>query len=203
MQDNLMKSIKRREALVTLSAAGSALLVPGLAAMPAETSPHKTSMGIVTYAFGIHQKNQWGGRHQGLPPALAMLEECHRLGAGGIMVDLGAEDAPQATELRRRAEQYQMFVEGSISPPKTADDVNRFDGDVRIAQTAGAELARTAILPGRRYEQFKSLAEFREYEQSGLQSLQLAAPVLARHKFRLAVENHKDQRVSEKLETLK
>jgi sugar phosphate isomerase/epimerase len=197
-----MKSINRREALMTLSAAGSALLVPSLPAT-GETSSRKTSMGIVIYAFGIHQKNQWGGRHQGLPPALAMLEESHRLGAGAIMVDLSAKDTAHAAELRRRAEQYEMFVEGSIMPPKTADDVSRFEEDVRVAQTAGADLARTVIMPGRRYEQFKSLAEFREYEQRGLQSLQLATPVLARHKFRLAVENHKDQRVAEKLDTLK
>jgi sugar phosphate isomerase/epimerase len=33
--------------------------------------------------------------------------------------------------------------------------------------------------------------------------LELAAPVAARHRMRLAVENHKDERVAERLETLK
>jgi sugar phosphate isomerase/epimerase len=96
-----------------------------------------------------------------------------------------------------------MYTEASITPPKSADDVSRFENDVRTAQAAGASLARTVILPGRRYEQFKSLQDFRQAEQHGLQSLQWAEPVLARHRFRFAVENHKDQRIAEKLETLK
>ena len=74
---------------------------------------------------------------------------------------------------------------------------------VRLAKEAGATLARTVLMPGRRYEQFKTLAEFRESEKRALKSLQLAEPVVARNRFRLAVENHKDQLIPEKLETLK
>ena len=88
-------------------------------------------------------------------------------------------------------------------PPRSEDDVSRFEQAIQLAQACGATLARTVIMPGRRYEQFKSLAEFRQYEQQGLQSLQRAEPVLARYKFRLAVENHKDQRIGEKLATIK
>src|SRR5207245_111399 len=150
-----------------------------------------------------HQKNEWGGRHQGLTPALALLEESHRLGASGIQVDLIAQDAPQAAELRRRADQYGMFIEGGISPPRDSNDVERFENNVQLAKEAGATFARTVILPGRRYEQFKSFEEFKDFEKRGLRSLQLAEPVLARHRFHLAVENHKDQRIAEKLATLK
>ncbi len=198
-----MKPINRREALATLSSAGSALLFGTAAAVPGESAVPRTKMGIVTYAFGIHQKNQWSGRHQSMAPALALLEESHSLGAAGIQTDLGAQDAPQADQLRRLAESYGMYVETSISPPKTAEDVDRFAESVRIAQAAGATLARTVILPGRRYEQFKSLNEFRRHEQQGIQSLRWAEPVLARHRFRLAVENHKDQRIAEKLDMIK
>ena len=45
---------------------------------------------------------------------------------------------------------------------------------VRVAKEAGATLARTVVIPGRRYERFTSLEEFREFEQRGLRSLQLA-----------------------------
>ena len=198
-----MKSINRREALLTLSGAGSALLFGADAAPPGEDVAHRAKMGIVTYAFGIHQKNQWAGRHPGLPPALALLEESHQLGAAGIQADLGPEDTPRVAELRRRAESYGMYIEASVAPPKSADDVERFEESIRTAQAAGATLARTVILPGRRYETFKSLAEFQQAEQHGLQSLQWAEPVLARHRFRLAVENHKDQRIPEKLDTIR
>src|SRR6516164_9721103 len=74
-----MKSINRREALLTLSSATSAMLLGGVTKAAEQTTP-RTRMGIVTYAFGIHQKNQWAGRHQGLTPPLSLLEEAHDLG---------------------------------------------------------------------------------------------------------------------------
>jgi hypothetical protein len=81
-------------------------------------------MGIVTYAFGIHQRNQWAGRHQGLSAALALLEEAHQLGAAGIQTEIRAADAAQATELRRRAESYEMYIEASVTTPKSAAKSN-------------------------------------------------------------------------------
>lgn len=194
-----LKSISRREALARLAISVCGALLSGSAA----EGTRRTSMGVVSYAFGIHQRNHWAGQYATLSPALALLEETHRLGAAGIMAELGPQDATHAAELRRRAEEYDMYFEASIMPPKNAQDVARFEAEIRLAKTAGAELARTVIMPGRRYEQFKSLGEFREFERRGRQALEFAAPVLAREKFRLAVENHKDQRIPEKLETLK
>lgn len=197
-----MNSINRRQALATLAKTSAALaLNPG--AMARETEPRRTTLGVVTYAFGIHQKNHWNGRHPGLSPALALLEEARELNSAGIQVDLGPENSPDAPELRRRSESYGMYVEASVSPPKSEDDVDRFEKSVLVAKAAGATLARTVILPGRRYEDFKSLEQFRKAEEHGLKSLQWAEPILARHRFRLAVENHKDQRIAEKLATIK
>ena len=159
----------------------------------------------MTYAFGIHQKNKWAGRHQELAPPLALLEEAHRLGAAGIQVEIGAtpEDATTAAELRRRAESFRMYVEATFGPPKSQEDVERFERSVQNAQTAGATLARGVIMPGRRYEEFKSLDQFRAAQQSGRHSLELAAPILARNNFKFAIENHKDERIEEKIETLR
>ncbi len=197
-----MTRMTRREALRALAGSTAGLLLAG-GAKAAEPTAGKTRLGIVTYAFGIHQKHNWGGRYNGLSPARALLEESHGLGAAGIQVDLGAADSANAAELRNRAEGYGMYVEASISPPQSKEDVARFERDVRTAKACGAVVGRTVIMPGRRYEQFKSLAEFRQFEQRGLQSLRWAEPVLTRNKFRLAVENHKDQRIAEKLATIK
>ena len=194
-----MKQLNRREALLRLSGAGSALLLGSAAAQADEGQLRRTQMGIVTYAFGIHQKNHWAGRHENLSPALALLEESRNLGAAGIQVDLGPEDAPHAKELRARSESYGMYIEASISPPKSDQDLERFDQAISVAQAAGARLARTTIMPGRRYEEFKSLDEFHEAEQRGVQSLRRAKPVLARRRFHFAVENHKDQRTPAKV----
>jgi 3-oxoisoapionate decarboxylase len=197
-----MNTMNRREALAALAGSCSGALLGGSAAL-AQAAARPARMGIVTYALGLHAQHQWAGRHAGLAPALALLEESHRLGAGGIQVDLGPKDAPHVAELRKRAERYEMYVEAGIAPPRHDGDVERFEKDVQLAKEAGASVARTVIMPGRRYEQFKSFEEFRAAEKLGLESLRRAEPVLARRRFRLAVENHKDQRIAEKLGLLK
>jgi sugar phosphate isomerase/epimerase len=194
-----MRTLTRRQALLAMAGGGAALLLGAAAPQPVR----RNRLGIVIYALGIHQRANWAGRHTGLAPALAFLEECHRLGAGGIQCPISAQDAPRARELARRADKYEMHVEAILDPPRDSADLPRFEHDIRVAKKAGANLARTVILPGRRYEQFKTLAEFHTFEARGLAALQRAEPVLARHRFRLAVENHKDQLVAEKLATLR
>jgi len=204
-----MRAMNRREALAALTGSCSALLLGGgcaaTGARNAHTQPpfERRSLGLVVYTLQVSQRNGWGGRYQELSPALAFLEESHLLGAGGIQCPLGPQDSSRAAELRRQAEKYGMFVEAILNFPSRPEEVDRFEEQVKIARAAGASLARTAILPGRRYEQFKSFAEFRQAEQRAVQVLQTIEPVLARHQLRLAVENHKDQRVPEKLAMLK
>jgi hypothetical protein len=72
-------------------------------------------------------------------------------------------------------------VEGSSS--------TRFESEVLTAKRSGATVIRTVMLSGRRYETFKTLAEYREFKAQSWKRLQLAEPVLAKHGMRLAVEN--------------
>ena len=96
-----------------------------------------------------------------------------------------------------------MYIEGIISMPKDDRDLERFEAEVRSAGQVDALTLRTAILPGRRYEQFGSLKEYLAAVEQGRQSVLRAAPILERHKVRLAIENHKDQRVEERLALLR
>jgi sugar phosphate isomerase/epimerase len=57
-------------------------------------------------------------------------------------------------------------------------------------------------MPGRRYEQFQSVEEFRQLSERGQRALERAVPIVERHRVRLAVENHKDHRVEERLALL-
>lgn len=200
---DFMNPMNRREAIGVMATGVTALTLGSPATVFGQPSPHPNRLGIVIYALSLHQANQYGGRRQGLSPALAFLEECRRLGASGIQFPFGSADAPHLGELRRRAERYEMDVEASVNPPRREADLERFERDVRLAQEAGATLARTVIIPGRRYEQFRTLEAFKQAEAQGLKSLQLAEPVLRRRHFRLAVENHKDQRIAERLALLK
>jgi sugar phosphate isomerase/epimerase len=116
---------------------------------------------------------------------------------------LGVRDEAYTRMLREEAEQSGMFVEGIVSPPNGPPDLERFDAQLATAQRAGAGVVRTVILPGRRYEFFESAAQFREFAERGRRTLELAEPVAAKHRVRLAVENHKDQRVPERIELLR
>jgi sugar phosphate isomerase/epimerase len=204
-----MKAMNRREALAALAGGCSALMLGGecsaTEAKSAQPMPPsgRSGLGIVIYTLQVSQNNGWGGRHKDLSPALAFLEESRALGAGGIQYPFGPQDSSRAAEVRPEAEKHGMFVEGILSFPSTPEEADRFEQAVKNAKAAGASLARTAVLPGRRYEQFKSFQEFRQAEKRALQVLQSIEPVLARHRFRLAVENHKDQRAPEKLALLK
>ena len=190
-----MKRRNGRKALMVLAAGAGAG-----AAFAASSG--RSRLGLVTYALALHRRYDWDGRHGGLSPALALLEESRLLGAGGIQVGFVEQDIPYLDEVRERAERYGLHVEAILAPPEDEADVDRFEGDVRRAQRGGARLARTVVIPGRRYEQFRSLTEFRDFEQRGERALERAEPVLRRHRFRLAVENHKDQRTWEKLAML-
>jgi sugar phosphate isomerase/epimerase len=96
-----------------------------------------------------------------------------------------------------------MLVEALLDLPRNEADTDLFQKRLTCAKEAGAALARIVMLPGRRYEQFQTRADYELACDQAMKSLQLAEPVAARHKFRLAVENHKDHLVTEKLEVLK
>ena len=77
-----------------------------------------------------------GGPAPGTAPGVAFLEECHRLGAGGIQYPFTAKDALPAREVRRRADPYAMHIEAILDPPRDAADTERFEQTVRVAQEA-------------------------------------------------------------------
>ena len=96
-----------------------------------------------------------------------------------------------------------MFIEGSVSLPHDQGDVSRFQDDVRAAKIAGAQVVRTAMLTGRRYETFGSKEAFKEFAKQAWTSLTHAEPILRKRQMKLAIENHKDWRVDEMLKILK
>ncbi len=84
--------------------------------------------------------------------------------------------------------------------PRTSQDLERFENDLRASIEVGANIGRSVFMSGRRYEVFfRSLDEFQKFKREAEASLALAEPILAKHQFRLAVENHKDFLVEEQL----
>jgi sugar phosphate isomerase/epimerase len=193
--------LTRRKFLVGAAVAAVApVAVPSSAAV---LTSRPSGMGIVTYALLLHQKASKEAKTDlDYNEPLGYLEASHRLGAGGVQFPFGERSAADCAKFRRQAERLAMRVEAIVTLPKDETELARFEKQVVCATQSGASLARTTMLPGRRYEEFKTRAGFESACAQGLKSLQLAEPIAARHRLRLAVENHKDHLIGEKLEVL-
>ncbi len=195
--------VSRREVLGLLGAAATPVWGAAFS-LGAEKSRPPAPLGVCKDSYQI----AWGAARGNRPEApfhdaTGFLEYCHRLGAGGIQVGLGAPSSEDAARLREKAEAFGMFVEGQVGLPRTPADVSRFEAEVRAARQAGAEVVRGAAPGSRRYEAFDSADAFRRAVAEARECLALAEPVLTKHRVRLALENHKDWRVGELLEVLR
>lgn len=194
----------RRASLQAIAGAAAAAVLPKLTkADPRESARRRTGMGLVIYdcqfrRAWMRQKNP----NVDLFEPLTFLKHCHELGAGGMQAELGVLAADRMEQLRRFADQHDLFIDAIIKSPEDQADLERFEAEIKTARDVGVQAARTTIIPGRRYERFQSLAEFREFERRGREMLQRAAPVVEKHRVPLAVENHKDQRIEERIALL-
>lgn len=186
-------SLSRRAALGAMAA------TIGSVAFATET-PQRSRLGLVAYNCGIRRK--WMRERDpafDLFEPLTFLKHCHSIGAGGMQAALGVLDATRVKALRDFAAEHSLCIDGIVNPPKNDGDLARFEAEIRTASEVGVQAVRTVVMPGRRYEQFKTLADFRDAETKAARMLELAAPIVTKHRVRLAVENHKDQRLDERL----
>lgn len=163
----------------------------------------KMRMGIVVHSYGYrwHSKME-SKKYPGFSDAIDLIEHCHQIGAGGVQVNVGNWSLDFAKKVRDRREQLGLYIEGSIGLPRKTEDSAVFEQEVISAKEAGAEVLRTVCLNGRRYETFHSPEAFREFKKNALASLQLAEPIVRKHKMKLAIENHKDWRATELVDVL-
>ena len=133
---------------------------------------------------------------------LRFLDYCRGLGAGGIQAGLTSLEMSYCARLRDKAESYGMYVEVSARLPKDATDLDRFEQTVVAAREAGASVIRTVMLSGRRYENLRTLENWKAFARQSWKSLALAEPVLSKHRMSIAIENHKDWRIDEMLAIL-
>lgn len=189
-------------------------LLPALAAVTGAGSERSTGLGVVTYSLSHHLRQAAKADRTGRTPAAStppstatrpsaseVLSLAQCFGAAGIQADLSTLTADEARLLRSRAGETGLSLEGIIAPPNQENDP-AFENAVQATLAAGATVARTVLFPGRRYENFTTLAAFREVEQKAATQLRWAEPVLRQHRLKLAIENHKDQTTAEKLRQL-
>jgi sugar phosphate isomerase/epimerase len=188
--------INRRQALFSI--AGS--LLTSVLGAPAQAlrsaSSGRKRLGIDTFSYNIRLRAD-----RQLRDPLNFLEHCHQIGAGGVQMGIGVRDEAYIRKLRSNAEKYEMFIEGSEGLPRNQSDIERFEKVVRTAKHAGVKVIRVAM-GGRRYEQFDRAEQFKAFADRSWKSLQLAEPVAAKHRIRLAIENHKDWLIPDMLSIL-
>jgi 3-oxoisoapionate decarboxylase len=161
------------------------------------------SLGLVTYCFGIAARNR---NLPGVPSVyepLGFIREAAKIGAGAVQISYGILDAEKRREVRDLAERLGVALEATLSLPKGGDsDLARFDREMETLRELGVSVARTVLLPGRRYEQFKSILEYAAALRIGIKALSDAEKIARRTGVRLALENHKDQTLEERLALL-
>lgn len=189
-----------RRGFVVGAVAGAVTVLSLRSVRAAEPAVKRSKVGIALASYSVRSQVE---RAAGFNDPQKFLEFCAARGAGGVQLPLGDRDADYVRRLRARAQELGMFVENSIRTPRDAGDVERFEAEVKASVAMGATILRTVMLGGRRYESVKSAADWIEFKKRALASIRLAEPVVGRHKAKLAVENHKDYRTDELLETMK
>ena len=195
--------MNRRDMLCSIAGGLAATTIVDLGRICGAEQAKRSRLGIADFSYNIRLRAERTGRMKGkLADPLNFLDHCHKVGAGGVQMNIGIRDKVYTRKLREKAETYDMFVEGSASLPRDQSGVERFEAAVRTAKQAGANVVRIAI-GGRRYEQFSKAEQFKAFAKRTWKSLQLAEPVAARHRMRLAIENHKDWRIGQMLDMLR
>lgn len=182
-------------------------LVTAAMAFPFSALPESLKgvpMGVVVHSYGIRYGSKVESKkYPGFQNALDLMRHCHSIGAGGIQATVGGWAEDFAKKVRDEREKLGMYLEGSIAMPKNADDVSRFEKEVLMAKEAGVSILRTVCLSGRRYENFKTKAEWEIFRQNSHDSILLAESIARKHQVRLAIENHKDWKAAELAEIIK
>src|SRR5260370_39463867 len=86
--------------------------------------------------------------------------------------------------------------------PKTPGDLEKYDAAVKACKDCGA-IAIHAAMTQRRYEQFDNFEAFKTNFQQCQKSVELAEPILAKHRIKLAIEDHKGWRSAEQAAWMK
>ena len=179
-------TLNRRE-MLKLAAA------PAVAAAGAQGAVLRTSVGVSGASYALRARASGGFRN-----AETFVEHCREIGAGGIQVPLTWMEATKPSRVRRASEGLdEMWVEMAVDLPRDQADLGAFQSRLREARNCGAEVVRTSLLNGLRWEMHKDEEAVEDFARQVWKSLTIAEPMLRKRRLRLAVENSGDLRLEE------
>lgn len=138
-----------------------------------------------------------------LSDPVAFLDEAAKIGAGAVQIPFGISSKEKIAAIRARAEQLGIVLESTLALPAKDSEIPKFEAEISTLSELGVKVTRTVAFPGRRYENFQSYAAFQEGERDARERISRAEPIARKHNVRLALENHKDQRIAERVALLK
>ncbi|MCB0850804.1 MAG: sugar phosphate isomerase/epimerase [Bacteroidetes bacterium] len=186
----------------TATAAPLMLGFPSLQHLPSFLKNQKMGVSVASYAIRWRSdKNQ--KTYPGFQDAMQLMEHCYEIGAGGIQVGVNNWTEEFSGKIRKRREKLGLFLEGQILLPGKESEIERFETEIQRGKEAGVSIFRTVCLLGRRYENFDSPESFQTFRKNSIQSLEWAEKIVRKHRVKLAVENHKDWRITELIEIIK
>lgn len=170
----------------------------------ADSGAGASRLGLASFSSHQHWKAARAGNVAvKFTDARGFYDHARALGGDGVQASLRGRDAAFAEALRAHVEGTGGYFEGDVALPTDESGLVEFEREVRLTRLAGATVARTIFTASRRYEAFKTLAEFREFTRQASKRLEIAEPVARRNGLKLAVENHKDHTAPELAELMR
>ena len=176
----------RRSLLAATALAGAA------AATASAASPRVLkNMGSATPGLGA--------RRRAAGEAFDIIEYCREKGLACPHTYLrGGFDPAGLKAMSEKINRYDMRMTVAVRTPRTDDDLPEYEKTIKaLSEMDGRIDSIHDPFSGRRYEQFKTAAEFHEFDAMCKTAVQRAEPILRRYKMRLAIENHKGWRSEE------
>ena len=140
-----------------------------------------------------------GARIRATGKSWDIVEYCHEKGLGAAHTTLPIDLDPVAVKkLATQIEKYDMRLTVGLRTPKLESDLPKYEAAVKGASEMGGRVVCVHdSFSGRRYEQFKSAAEFHTFFDGCKKAVQMVEPILRKYKMPLAIENHKGWRSAE------
>ena len=172
----------------------------------------KTAQPVALKSFGIAQASfrirftqaaQASESKEPAIPAEKYIDLCKSFGGDGCQFDfslLSSTDEDYLKRLRRSLEDKGMFLELSM-PAQWLADPNTLTNAATVAKELGATRIRVAI-NGRRYEDFSSLKQWKDFYSHWFEVMRQAEPLLRGQGLTVGIENHGDWMADELVEIL-
>lgn len=144
-------------------------------------------------------------RIRAMGPKWDIIEYCHEKGLGAAHTTLPLNlDPAGVKKIRDQVEKYDMRLTVGLRTPRSDADLAHYEAAVQAcAEMDGRVVCVHDPFSGRRYEQFKSAADFHQFDAQCKAAVRRAEPILRKHKLPLAIENHKGWRSGELAEWVK